>query len=95
MRNFKTLQPNEWLNLINSEGHPDLDHFTTNYVKVGDMFAVHIMSGYGSFLSPMTKNSEEIDNLEAELKATYEKAKVGTQIRPLNFNGDSLPIMSF
>jgi primase-polymerase (primpol)-like protein len=84
MPDFKQITTNEWMSLINSEASPDLDYYKVSYLQLGDSYGVHIHSGFGSFLSRLTKDKNDVESLEKELKARYDSVKgAGTEINSM------------
>lgn len=72
MKELKSITSNEWLDLVNRESHPSLEHFEEGRIQLGDQYAAYISSGYGTFLSTLVNNVEELDALEIALKEKYD-----------------------
>lgn len=94
MRKIETIDSNKWLNIVNSESHPDLGHYELHTYNFGDLYAIVINSGYGVFISDITKDASELDELEKKVLHTYEMSK-GTPIIKLNSpDADKNPVPS-
>lgn len=76
--------PNDWINIANESAHPDFDKFELRYIQLENSYAVHITSGYGSYLSQATNNIDDLPRLEKELREKYEKVKANA-VLPTSF----------
>jgi hypothetical protein len=85
--NITPLTSSEWLNILNQEAHPDLEHHTINYYKLGDGYVVHLRTGVGNFVSnsfvkegATTEDIEEFfDKATKELEETYQQKKAAAK----------------
>jgi len=84
MKEYRKVEPAEWLTIINQEADPTIDKFKVETLKLGDEFAIHIYGGYGSLLSPLTTDEKVLDTYEKELRVKYDSLRgIG---KPATFN---------
>lgn len=74
-KQITTISPSQWLSLVNAEADPTLEVYELNYYRMQDQYAVGIKSGYGTFLSPLTTNVDDLDSLAEGVKSAFEAAK--------------------
>ena len=80
MREIKSIDPQKWLSLVNSEADPTLDTFNIQYVSFNNHYAVVIESGYGTFVSKLVNNPDQLPELEKTLVERFNTAKAGANI---------------
>lgn len=83
---LKTITSSEWLNIVNSEAHPDISHYDLNCYKLDKTnYIISLRSGLGNwqhYFNPtgMTAKAieKEFDKYTLEFKQAYDLKKDGT-----------------
>lgn len=70
----RTISADEYIRLVNLEGHPDLEAYKQEVLSFDGQYAVHIHSGYGSFLSPLI-SKDKLKETEKAMVAKHEELK--------------------
>lgn len=88
-REIEKINIDKWLNLVNMEQHPSLDHVEVHYYDKQQEYFAALISGYGIFMSPPFRTGGDplpiLEEKEKELFVRYENTKKRLKpIKPLD-----------